>query len=161
MKYEVDRRILKCDYIRYSPCKISTKNAPNSQLYINVPRGDSVNSLLGSLLRLNFDALHAATNNRYIDGDDIRLVNAGPIALFSKYKLQSSSGKHIEETNHANIVCLLYKLITSVRNIDDLSIGFDRDRRKRQRELTNNKNVKGNYHVTIMLRDIFGFTEHH
>ena len=53
--YEVDRRFLKCDYIRYSPpSEISTINTPNCQIYINIPRGDSVNSLLGSLLRLNF-----------------------------------------------------------------------------------------------------------
>ena len=105
--YEVDRRILKCDYKRYSPSEISTVNTPNSQIYINIPRGDSVNSLLGSLLRTNFDVLHAATNNKYIDGDDIRLVNEGSIALFSKYKIQSSSGKHLAEINHAHIVCLL------------------------------------------------------
>ena len=104
--YEVVRRILKCDYIRYSPSEISTKNTPNSQTYINIPRGDSVNSLLGSLLRLNFNVLNAATNNRYIDSDDIRLVNEGPIALFSNYKLQSGSRKHIEEINHAHKVCL-------------------------------------------------------
>ena len=132
--YEVIRRILKCDYIRYSPSEMSTKNTPKSQIYINIPRGDSVKSLFGSLLKLNFDVLHAATNNRYIDGDDIRLVNEGPIALVSNYKLQSSSGKHIEEINHAHIVCLMYKLITSARNSDDLSIGVDRDRGRRQRE---------------------------
>ena len=95
--------------------------------------------MLGSFLRANFDALHATTNNRYTDGDDIRLVNEDPIALFSNYQLKSGSGKHIEEINHAHIVCLLYKLITSARNTDDLSIGFDRDRGRRQRELTNNK----------------------
>ena len=116
--------------------------------------------MLGSLLRLNFDVLHAATKNRYIDGDDIRLVNEGPIASFSKYKLQSSSGKHIKEINHAHINCLMYKLITSGRNTDDLSIGFDRDRGRRQRELTNNKNIKGKVHETIMLKDISGFAEH-
>ena len=71
--YEVDRIILKCDYIRYSPSEISTINTPNSQIYMNIPRGDSVNSLLGSLKRLSFDVLHTATDNRYIDGDDIRL----------------------------------------------------------------------------------------
>ena len=116
--------------------------------------------MFGSLLRLNFDVLQAANNNRYVDGDDIRLVNEGPIALFSNYKLQSSSGKHIEEINHAHIVCLMYKLITIGRNTDDLFIGFDRDRGRRQRELTNNKNIKGKYHVTIMLKDNFGFAEH-
>ena len=102
---------------------------------------------------MNADVLHAATNNRYVDSDDKRLVNEGPIALFSNYKLQSGSGKHIEKTNHAHIVCLMYKLITSARNTDDLSIGFDRDRERRKRELTNNKNIKGKYHVTIMLKD--------
>ena len=159
-KYEINRNILKCDYVRDSPSEISTINTANSQLYINFPRGDSVNSLLGSRLRVNFDVLHAVTNNRYIDGDDIRLVNEGPIALFSNYKLQSGSGKHIEEINHAHIVCLMYKLITSARNTDDLSIGFDRDRDRRKRELTNNKIIKGKYHVTIMLKDIFGFAQH-
>ena len=41
-----------------------------------------------------------------------------------------------------------------------LSIGFDRGRDRRQQELYINKNVKGKYHVTIMLKDIFGFAEH-
>ena len=41
----------------------------------------------------------------------------------------------------------MYKLITSARNTDDLSIGFDRDRERRKRELTNNKNMKGKYHM--------------
>ena len=144
-----------------SPSEISTINTPNSLIFISIPRGDGVRSLFGSLLRLNFDVLHAATNNRYIDGDDIRLVNEGPIALFSNYKLQSSSGNYIEEINHAHIVCLMYKLITSARITDDLSIGFDRDREKRKRELTNNKNINGKYHVTFMWKDFFGFAEHH
>ena len=87
-------------------------------------------------------------------------MNEGPTALFKNYKLQSSIGKHIEENNNAHIVCLIYKLMTSARNTDDLSIGFDRDRERRKRKLTNNKNLKGKYHVTIMLKDIFGFTEH-
>ena len=94
---------------------------------IDFPRGDSVNSLLGSLRRAIFDVLHAAINNRYTDGVDIRLVNEGPIALFSNCKLQSSSGKHIEEIYHAHINCLMYKLLTSARNTDDLANGFDRD----------------------------------
>ena len=115
--------------------------------------------MLGSRQRTNFDVLHAATNNRYVEGDDIRLVNEGPIALFSNYKLQSSSGKHIE-INHAHIVCLMYELKTGARNTDDLFNRFDRDRGRRQRDLTNTKNIKGKYHVTILLRDIFGFAEH-
>ena len=158
-KYSINRDILKCDYIRYSPSEISTINTPNSQVYINVPREDSVISLLNSYLALNFDVLHAATNNRYVDGNDIRLVHLGPIALFSNYKLTTSSGKQLENIDHAHIVCLLYKLIISARGSDDLLIGFDRDRGRRQRELTNNKNIKGKNHARIYLKDVFGFAQ--
>ena len=159
-KYEIDRRILKCDYIRYSASEISTINTPNSQISINIPREDSVISLLNSYLEFNFDVLQAATGNRYADANDIRLVNLGPIALFSNYKLTTSSGKHLEEISHAHIVSLVYKLLSSCKGSDDLSIGFDRDRNRRKRELTNNKNIKGKYHLRIYLRDIFGFAEH-
>ena len=51
--YEVDRRILKCDYIRYAPAETSTINTPNSQIYINIPREDSVISLMNSYLDIN------------------------------------------------------------------------------------------------------------
>ena len=54
----------------------------------------------------------------------------------------------------------MYKLLTSSRGSDDLSIGFDRARKKRKRELTNNKKLKGKYHMRIYLKDIFGFAEH-
>ena len=157
---EIDRRILKCDFIRYSPAEISTINTANSQVYINIPREDSVISLLNSYLELNLDVLQAATNNRYVDANDIRLVNLGPIALFSNYKLTTSSGKHLEEISHAHIVSLMYKLLSSSKDSDDLSIGFDRNRGRRKNELSNNKSIKGKYHIRIYLKDIFGFAEH-
>ena len=116
--------------------------------------------MLNSYLELNFDVLHAANKNRYVDGNDIRLVNLGPIALFSNYKLTTSSGKHLENIDHAHIVSLIYKLLTSSKGSDDLSIGFDRDRGRRQRELTNNKTQKGKNHVRIYLKDVFGFAEY-
>ena len=158
-KYEINRDILKCDYIRYSPSEISTINTANSQVYINIPREDSVISLLKSYLELDFDVLRADNSNRYIDNNDIRLVNLGPIALFSNYKLTTNSGKHLENIDHAHIVSIIYKLITSSRGSDDLSIGFDRDRTRRRNELTNNKNIKGKYHDRIYLRDVIGYAE--
>ena len=62
--YEVDRRFLKCDYIRYSPAETSTINTPISQIYINIPREDSVISLLNSYLDLSFEVIKRADNSR-------------------------------------------------------------------------------------------------
>ena len=115
--------------------------------------------MLNSYLGLTFDVLHAATSNRYVDNNDVKLVNRGPIALFSNYKLTTSSGKHLEDIINAHIVSLLYKLIPRAKGCDDLSIGSDHDRGRRQRELTNNKTQKGKYHIRIMLKDVFGFVK--
>ena len=93
--YEIDRRILKCDYIRYSPAETSTINTPNSQIHISIPREDSVTSLLNSYLDLIFEVIKRADNSRYANGNDIRLVNQGPIAIFSNFKLSTSSRKHL------------------------------------------------------------------
>ena len=155
--YEVDR---KCDYNRYSPAETSTINFPNSQIYINIPRKDSVNSLLNSYLDLNFEVIKKVDTSRYANGNEIRLVNLGPIAMFSNFKLTTGSGKHLEDISHAHLVSLMYKLITSGKGGDDLSIGFDRDRGRRQDELTDNKNVNGKFLLKILLKDIFGLAEH-
>ena len=141
-KFEVDRRNLKCDYIRYSPAETSTINTPNSQIYINIPREDSVISLLNSYLDLSFEVIKRADNSRYANGNDIRLVNLGPIALFSNLKLTTSCGKHLEDISHAHLVSLMYKLITSSKDSNDLSIGFDNSRNRRRDELALNKNKK-------------------
>ena len=116
--------------------------------------------MLNSYIELNFDVLRVDNSNRYVDADDIRLVNLGPIALFSNYKLTTSSGKLLEEISHANIVSLMYKLLTLSKDSDDLSIGCDRNRGRRRNELTNNKSIKGKYHIRIYLKDIFGFAEY-
>ena len=84
----------------------------------------------------------------------------GPVALFSNFKLTTSSGKHLEDISHAHLVSLMYKLITSSKDGNDISIGFDNSRNRRRDELALNKNIKGKYHVKIMLKDIFGYAEH-
>ena len=159
-KYEIDRRILKCEYNRYAPAETSTINTPNSQIYINIPREDSVLNLMNSYFDLKFEVIKKADDSRYAHCSDIKLINLGPIALFSNFKLTTSSGKHLEGISHAHIVSLMYKLITSSKGSDDLSIGFDRSSATRREEITNNKNVKGKFHLRIMLRDVFGFAEH-
>ena len=116
--------------------------------------------MLNSYLQLKLDVLHAATKNRYADNNDIRLVNLGPIVFFSKFKLTTSSGKHWENIEHGHIACLLYKLLTTARRCDEWSIGFHHNRDARQQELSNNKKIKGTYHVRIYLKHIFGFAQH-
>ena len=54
----------------------------------------------------------------------------------------------------------MYKLLTSSRDSDDMSICFDRNRDRRKRELTINKKVKGKCLTRIYLKDVFGFAEH-
>ena len=127
---------------------------------MNIPRENSVFSLVNSYLELTSDILHTLTNNRYADKNDIILVNLGPIGLFSKYKLTISSGKNLENIEHGHIACLMYKWLNTAGGCDDLSIGFDCSRGRRQREVTNNKNTKDKYHVRIYLKDIFAFAQH-
>ena len=155
--YEVDRKILKCVYTRYSVAEVTKTNTPNSQIYINITGEDSVISLLNSYLELNSEVIKKADNNRYGDGKVIRLVNIGPIAFFRNFKLTTSSRKYLEVNSHAEIVSLLYILRPSSRGSDDLSIGFDRDRKKRRDELTRKKNTKGKYNLRIMLKVVLDF----
>ena len=91
-RYQIDRGILKCDYIRYTPSEISTINTANSQIYINIPREDSLDSLLKSYFDLKFDVLNAATNNRYVDADDICLINLAATVYSITLSLQLVQG---------------------------------------------------------------------
>ena len=116
--------------------------------------------MLNSYLDINFEVIIKTDKSRYANGDDKKLVNLETIALLSNFKLTTSPGKHLEDNRYAHIIFLMYKSITSAKNTDDLSKGFDRSRDSRNEELTEEKNVKGKYQLTIMLKDVFGFAEH-
>ena len=68
--------------------------------------------------------------------------------------------KQLEDILHAHLVSLVFNLITSAKDSDDLSIGFDRNRGGKHRELTDNKHVFGNHHLRFMLKDVFAFAGH-
>ena len=112
--YEVVRRTLKCDYIRSSLANTSIINTANSQVYINIPREDSVISLLNICPDLKSEVIKKADKSRYGNGNDIRLVNLAPIALFSKFKLTASRGKHSEDIIHAHLVSQVYKPLVKI-----------------------------------------------
>ena len=92
---------------------------------------DKVISLLNSYLDLNFEVIKTADNCRFSNGDDIRIVNLGPIVLFANFKLTASSGKYLEDNKHAHIVSTMYKPTLSARESHDLLIGFDPHRSRR------------------------------
>ena len=133
--YEVYRRIRKYDYIKFSPAGTSTKNTALSQMFIIIHREVSVISLINRYIELKFVVITETNISRYVNGDDIRLSYLGSIAIFSNYKLTTSSDKHLEDISHTHIVCFWYKLIKSRRSSDDLSVGFDRDRVRRQQQI--------------------------
>ena len=115
--------------------------------------------LLKSYFDWNFEVTKNADSSRYANGNDIRLINLGPTALFSNFNSSKSSGNHLEDVSHAHIVSLMYKLVTSAEGTDDLSIGSDRDSRRRQQDLTNYKNIKGKFLLRIMLKDVFELSD--
>ena len=43
---------------------------------------------------------------KYVDGDQIILINFWPVALFREAKLTTSSGKHLEKVDNLHTVCL-------------------------------------------------------
>ena len=104
--------------------------------------------MLDSYLYLIFEVIETADNCNQAKGK------------FSKFILKTSSGKHLEDNSHAQMVSLMNKLLTSSRGSDDLFVGFARDCRRRQQELTNEKIIKDKYHFRNMMKDIFGFVEH-
>ena len=54
----------------------------------------------------------------------------------------------------------MYKLVSSAKDTNDLSIGFDQSRNRKREELTNMKNQKRKYHFRLMLIDVFVVAEH-
>ena len=142
-KHAVERLFLKSDCFMYTLLTLNLVNGEIYQIFIDIPRKDSAISLKDSSPELDFKVTHiAGAHARYVDGDHMRLINLGPIALFIKYRLISSSGKENEEIDNVHVVCLLHKLKTSGTDSDNLSIGSQRINEAREPELTNIRTTK-------------------
>ena len=85
----MDKPIHKIDFIEYSPSSLATINNINSNISIIFPREDACICLQISFISLEFEVLKN-DNTRYADGDEISLVNFGPVALFSEAKLTTN-----------------------------------------------------------------------
>ena len=157
-KYTLEKPIHKIDFIKYSPSSLATINNTNSNTTISFPREDAYICLQNSFISLEFEVLKNI-NTRYTNGDEIGLVNFGPISLFSEAKLKTSSGKHLEKVDNLHLISLMYKLLTSTSQTSQLLYGFEENLSVRRQELTNNKNEKGTFFVRIKLKDLFGFAD--
>ena len=154
----MDKPIHKIDFIKYSPTSLAAINNNNSNISIIFPREDAYICLQNSYISLEFEVLKN-DDTRYADGDQISLVNFGPVALFSEAKLTTSSGKHLEKVDNLHPICLMHKLLTSTQQTSQLMYGFEESQATRRQELTNNKTEKGTFFVRIKLTDIFGFAD--
>ena len=84
-KFAVDRPIVKCDYIRYTPPSLYVVKGENNLIFIDILREDSAISLRDSYLELDLSVTHRADAHIwYVDNDHIGLVNLGHLAIFNK-----------------------------------------------------------------------------
>ena len=66
----------------------------------------------------------------------------------------------LEKFDKAQKICLMYKLISSSKDSDDLSSGFHRSFQNRENEMNKNATTGRNYDVKIFLMYVFIFAEH-
>ena len=157
-KYTLEKPIHKIELIKYSPSSLATVNNANSNISISLPKEDAYICLQNSYISLEFE-VHKIDNTRYTNGDEISLVNFGPVALFSEAKLTTSSGKHLEKVDNLHPNSLMIKILTSTQQTSQLMYGFEETSTIRRQELTNNKTEKGTFFVKIKMRDLFGFAD--
>ena len=157
-KYTLEKPIHKIDFIKYNPSGLATVNNANSNVSISLPREDAYICLQNSFISLEFEVLKN-NNIKFADGDEISLVNFGPISLFSEAKLTNFSGKHLEKVDNLHAVSLIHKLLTSTKSTSQLMYGFEESETIKRQELTNNKNEKGTFFVRTKLKDLFGFAD--
>ena len=119
----MDKPIHKIDFIKYSPSSLATINNNNSNISIIFPGEDAYFCLQNSYMSLEFEVLKN-DDTRYADGDQISLVNFGPVALFSEAKLTTSSGKHLEKVDNLHPTSLMIKLLTSTQQTSQLMYGL-------------------------------------
>ena len=157
-KYTLKNPIHKIDFIKYSPSSLATVNNANSNISVSLPREDAYICLQNSFISVEFEVLKN-DDTRNADGDQIYLVNFGPVALFSEAKLTTSSSMHLEKVDNLHPISLMYKLLKSTQQTSQLMFGFEESTAIRRQELSNNKTENGTFFVRIKLKDLFGFAD--
>ena len=115
-EYALDKPIHKVDFIKYSTKCLATINNNNSKFSISLPREDAYICLQNSCISVDFEVVRN-DNTRYVDKDQIKLVNFRSVALFTEAKLTAISGKHLEKVDSFKIINIMHKLLTSQQQI--------------------------------------------
>ena len=104
--YWIDRSILNCGYVFYTPPTLSDVNNPNQQNIIDIAKEDGVMSLKDSYLKSEFDTKQTIGDDS-ANEIEICIVKLNPTALISEFKLSTSSGKRLEFINYVLIFSLM------------------------------------------------------
>ena len=147
-KYVLEKPIHRIDFIKYSSSSVATIIIidNNSNISISLPREDAYICLQNSYISVEFEVLKN-DNTRYVNGDEISLVNFRPVALFSETMLTTSSWKHLEKVDNLDSMCFMYKFLTRNQQTSQLMYGFEESIAIRRRGLTNHKTEKGTFFV--------------
>ena len=105
-EYTLKKPIHKIDFIKYSPSSLATVNNANSNISVSLPREDAYICLQHSFISVEFE-VPKNDDTRFNDGNEISLVNFGPVALFSEAKLTTSSGKQLEKVDNLHPISLM------------------------------------------------------
>ena len=157
-RYVLDKPIHKIDIIKYSPNSLATINNNITNISISLPREDAYICLQNSYISLDFEVLKQ-DDTRYADGDEIALVNFGPVALFTEAKLTTSSRKIWKKVYNLHIISIMHKLLTSCQQTSELMNGFEESQETTRLELTTNNTEIGTFFVNIKLTELFGFAD--
>ena len=129
---------MKFIFITYSPNSLATNNIRNSNISTSLPTEDAYIYFQNSYILVDFEVVKN-DDTRYVDNDQIALVNFGPVAFFSEAKLTTSSRKHLEKVDNLHIMSIMHELLTSQQQTSELINGFEESVAFRRQELTNNK----------------------
>ena len=89
-----------------------------------MPREDAYICLQNSYISLDVEVVKN-DDTRYVDKDQMALVNFGPVALFSEAKLTNGSGKNLGKNDKFNTISIMHKLFTSKQQTSELMFGFE------------------------------------
>ena len=120
--YTLERHILNCACLRYTPLSLKNVDDENEQINVDLPGKDSSFSLRHKYLELEVDVKHEADKNLYVDNDCISWLNSGPIVLFSKFRLTSSSGQKIKKNWKSSGTMFCAQFLKSSKDSSDISL---------------------------------------